>query len=105
MIEPALTPKEWERWEKVGSVAWWHVIGPNGPSREPDIGPRALAAWLLHARGDQPFFTWEMVDAIRDLVTEHLPIYPDRSEEADRLASLACETADRIAALLPPRKP
>lgn len=89
-MEPALTPEEWEEYDKPkldrDIECATHEVGYyTPPSRH------GLAALALH---EQPFgFTWGDVDFLR----------MDAEDSPTAHAGILRELADRIAALLPPR--
>lgn len=107
-IQPALSEKEWELhhlW------AAGKLIGgklPGGPELPMPKNAHALAARCLHG---QPFgFDWTDVDAIRSAVQDTVAAADfldanakDTKATKARVAHLK-SLADRIAALLPPRK-
>lgn len=120
-IKPALTPEEWAKEEvqrftraagrfdagltsdgRLELAVGWEETGDDAYRVYHPIDDRhALAALALHG---QPFgFDWEDVDALRNAsaAVSSYAIDDDQWSSSGRLDRLA----DRIAALLPPRKP
>jgi hypothetical protein len=128
-IAPALTPEEWAE-DRVRLQAIYIKLVPGSISQQvfvhatgkksnfgiytdeevvgfPFANSRHIIAAL--ALRDQPFgFTWERVDTLK-LAASYLAAAattnPGRLAEYDTLAEELQETADLIAALLPPRVP
>lgn len=94
-IEPALTPEEWAtRQRKSGERLQIEHEGCEIPR-----GDRAaVAAFCLD--GQPNGFTHRHLAALRDTIEE---LEADGTRTSDEILRLLHETADRIAALLPPR--
>lgn len=96
-IESALSPEEWADLRRVDEAGTARVDGDaiEAEGRFAADDRRALAALALHA---QPFgFRWSDVDMIRSTV-----LADDMHSHDDHWALQ--RLADRIAALLPPRR-
>ena len=95
MSEPLLTPEAWEHMNRM-----LHEYGDSGTVIDvgaAHYGTRRASAWGL--RG---YFTWEDVDALREVVKQARSAW--RVYGADHPAAVrAWDVADRLAALLPPR--
>jgi len=107
-IKPAMTWQEWEERESYGQGDGPHDwMGFNWNGLIGDKGPHAGAALLL--RG-QPFgFTWEMVDALDEAVSDiwaaghEFDVGDDANAATKQRAAMVETIRDLIAALLPPR--
>lgn len=128
-IRPALTPEEWAELDVdrdiLDSAGWRAEDAPRlrltprgvtiGESEAPQMWvasglcPALAALALQHAAPDGgPLFTWNMVQAIREVAAEARSCAEERYNDAGavefaRFASLAEEAAERLASLLPPR--
>lgn len=99
VVQPALTPEEWQRYAPWNRPLAQHVI---------DIAkenPHGAAALALHG---QPYgFIWddyyELLDNVYEIEHDYGPpqfLVPERKRQVEQLRSIAA----RIAALLPPKE-
>lgn len=106
-VSPALTPEEWADFDgkTSGDIRVTHYLDDGRSGNEvamliPVDAKLAVAALCLHG---QPFgFTWEDVDMLREEHDAHaLGCMSTLGDPPCKFLALA----DRIQALLPPRKP